>query len=101
MVGVDPPFGQRNYDLVVMEIPQSQYEQGGELVPVSPENNFALSFDQLSKTKQVRLVVSPEIGYVKGMYATITNSPFLMRVREPSTNTVWCVVKPWDMLHDM
>ncbi len=100
-IGVEPPLGQRNFDLVFMEIPQCKYESKGELLNVPEDSNFIISFSQLPQSKNIKIAISPEIGYTNGLYATITNAPFVLKMREPSTNSIWCVIKQWDLIQDL
>ena len=78
-------------------------QRDGELVPVPESANFIMRFsDKVVAEYQVRLVVAPEIGYVRaGPEAVLTNAPLLVRMRQPSTNVVWCAIKAWDMLNDL
>ena len=106
-VGVVPPLGSRNYDVVVPEVPQAyRRERNGsgdmELLPVPPEENFILTFENIPADVSVRIRCDSTIGYVNGTRTVVvTNAPYITKVRQTATNRVVVVIKPWDEIADL
>ena len=101
-VYLEPPLGSRNFDLVVTNIPQAYRWMAvdGErtLVPVPENENFLLEFSELPAGIAPTLRCAPSVGYVNGRLLTLTNAPVVVKVRQPATNRVVVVAKPWDEL---
>ena len=97
---VVPPLGSRNYDLVITNIPQAfRWDRSGEeptLVPLPEDQNFLFDFSELPQEITPTLRCAASIGYVRGRSMVITNAPLVVRMRQPATNRVVVVVKPWD-----
>lgn len=100
-VEVMPPMGSRNYDIVVREIPQFVGVTNGVEYALPPERNFLLSFAELFEPRQVEVWCDSSIGYTNGLMVVLTNAPCIVKVREPSTNRLYCVVKPWSLAVDL
>jgi len=100
-VYVDPPLGVRNYDILIREIHQAVTVTNGVVSPVPESDNFNLSFEELVGRYDVKFAVSPSVGYASGSTVILTNAPCILKVREPSTNSVLAVVKPWSLLEDL
>ncbi len=96
-----PPMGSRNYDIVVREIPQFVGVTNGVEYALPPERNFLLSFAELFEPRQVEVWCDSSIGYTNGLMVVLTNAPCIVKVREPSTNRLYCVVKPWSIAADL
>ena len=96
---LEPPLGSRNYDLVVTNIPQAYWWKSvdGErtLVPVPEDKNFGLDFSELPGGIAPTLMCEPSVGYVNGRFLTLTNAPVVVKVRQPATNRVVVVAKPF------
>jgi len=97
-VDVEPPLGSRNYDLVLNELPELFTISNGVLTNNVPRECI-LSFANLEEPRpaHVNLACESTIGYSEGLHIVVTNAPCLIRVREPSTNRLVCVVKPWSL----
>ena len=100
-VEVMPPMGSRNFDIVLREIPQFVGVTNGVEYALPPENNFLLSFAELHEPRRVETWCDPSIGYTNGLMVVLTNAPCIVKVREPSTNRLYCVVKPWSVAADL
>ena len=103
---VRPPLGSRNYDLVITNIPQAyrwekDESEGRYLAPVPEDQNFLLSLEEIPSDMSQRLRCDPSIGYVNGNFMVLTNAPLVVKVRQPVTNRVVIVVKPWDEMLDI
>ena len=92
---MDPPLGTRNYDMVISEIPQAYGVTNGVPYPLDSQDNFMLSVE-LPISYKVKMAVDGSLGYTNGTTIVLTNSPCIIKVREPTTNLVYMVVKPWD-----
>ena len=99
-VYIEPPLGSRNYDLVFTNIPQAYrwetVEGERSLVPVPEDHNFSFDFSELPQGITPTLRCAASIGYVRGVSIVITNAPLVVRMRQPATNRVVAVAKPWD-----
>jgi hypothetical protein len=101
-LAVDPPLGVRNYDLLVREIHQCVGKTNGVWYALSESDNFILTFDEIPPRYTVTFAVSPAVGYQSGSSSVVlTNAPCVIKVREPSTNSVIVAVKPWSILEDL
>lgn len=113
-LSVVPPLGSRNYDIVISEIPQfvgfSNVVEVVDGVPVTNKveynvdrvDNFCLTFSELMEPRDVRIRVDQRCGYKDGeLDVVLTNAPCIVKVREVSTNRLYCVVKPFDVMEDL
>lgn len=96
--GVVPPVGLRNYNVLITEIPQSQGMTNGVPYMLPPSENCLITFGENLFGKKLMLDISPSIGFKTGDYtAALTNAPCIIKVREPSTNRVIMVVRPFNI----
>lgn len=95
-----PPLGSRNYNVLVMEIPQSQIKTNDIFTPLPPDRNFLICFsdDLVGANLKLMLDVSPSVGFKVGDYmAALTNAPCIIKCREPSTNRVIITARPFNL----
>jgi len=95
---VVPPLGSRNYSIIYKEIPRA-YNPNHE--PLPDNINCTMSFSELPKGINATLAVHPSIGYTNNLNVVVTNAPLIVKVRQPSTNSVLVVVKPWNIMEDL
>jgi hypothetical protein len=96
--GVIPPMDSRNYNVLITEIPKAQGMTNGVPYSLPPSENFLITFGENLHNKKLMLDVSPSIGFKTGEYmAALTNAPCIIKVREPSTNRVIMVVRPFNI----
>ena len=102
---VAPPLGSRNYDIVVTNIPQAYrwdtVDEERKLVALPASQNCIIDFSEVPPGIRTRLRCDPSVGYVTGSSAVLTNAPLVIKVRQPATNRVVAVVKPWDEMLDL
>ena len=94
--GIEPPLGTRNYNILITEIPHIQAVTNGVPYDLPPSSNFMMAVGETLVGKKVTLDVSPSIGFkTSETMIAVTNAPCIAKVREPSTNSVIIVVKPF------
>lgn len=93
---VVPPLGGRNYNILIQEIPQAVSYTNGVPYYLNPEDNFILTIDDALMGHNVTMRADASVGYTSGINSIVlTNAPCIVKVREPSTNRVIIVAKPW------
>ena len=101
-LAVEPPLGSRNYDLLVADLPEFCTKTSGVtvyLADVTHENAMYVCLGILAAERPVSAWCDPFLGFYNptNYMITVTNAPFVVQLREPSTNRVYCAVKPWSM----
>lgn len=95
--GIIPPLGSRNYNLLIKEIPQAIAYTNGVPYYLSPEDNFIFECGEELSRHNITMICSPEVGVMThGKGFALTNSPAIIKVREPSSNSLIIVAKPWN-----
>lgn len=95
--GIIPPLGSRNYNLLIKEIPQAIAYTNGVPYYLSPEDNFIFECGEELSHHNITMICNPEVGMMthdKGF--ALTNAPAIIKVREPSSNSLIIVAKPWN-----
>ncbi len=101
-IGIEPPLGSRNYDILIHDIPAFVGVTNGVPYSMPPEENCIVDFAELlSQGYSVSCAVSPPCGWTNGRYAVLTNAPCVLKVREPSHRRVVVAIKPWNILEDL
>ena len=95
---VIPPMDSRNYNILITEIPQAVGITNGVPYMLPPQDNCLITFGENLSGKKLMLDISPTIGFKTGDYtAVLTNAPCIVKGREPSTNRVIMVVRPFNI----
>lgn len=101
-VGIEPPMGSRNYDILISAIPGFVGMTNGVSYAVAPEENCIVNFDELlCRGYSVSCAVSPSSGWTNMQYAVLTNAPCVIKVREPFPGRVVVAIRPWNALQEL
>ena len=96
--GVEPPMNSRNYNLLVKEIPQAIAYTNGIPYLLPPEDNLCFQVDDILMGRDLMIRCDPAVGVMQGDTGfALTNAPAIIKVREPSTNSLIIVAKPWNI----
>lgn len=96
--GVEPPLDSRNYNLLIKSIPQAVAYTNGVPYQLPPEDNMVFQVGDNLTGRDVTVWCDPSVGVMQGATGfALTNSPAIIKVREPSTNSLMIVAKPWNI----
>ena len=96
--GVEPPLDSRNYNLLIKEIPQAIAYTNGVPYQLPPEDNFIFRAGDNLLGRDLTIRCDPAVGIMQGDTGfALTNAPAIIKVREPSTNSLIIVAKPWNI----